>query len=116
MGYSCSRAKARKIMDQMGLVAIQPKSFKPRTTDSRHRLGYSPNLLLEGVEVDRCNQVWVGDITYIGLTKQFAYLAMLMDLYSRKIVGWSFDLNMTRVAGARAHCSKRSGSGSQRRD
>lgn len=81
-------------MDQMGLVAIQPKSFKPRTTESKHTLGYNENLLLDGVLVDAINQVWVGDITYIGLKKQFAYLAMLMDLFSRKIVGWSLDLNM----------------------
>ena len=73
-------------MTQMNLVAIQPKSFKPRTTESKHTLGYSPNLLLEGVQVDRLNQVWVGDITYVGLQNKFAYLAMFMDLYSRKIV------------------------------
>jgi len=52
-GVSCSRAKVRKIMEQTGLVAIQPKSFKPRTTESRHKLGYSPNMLLEGIEVSR---------------------------------------------------------------
>ena len=93
-GESCSRSKARKIMDQMDLVAIQPKSFKPRTTESKHTLGYSPNLLLEGVQVDRLNQVWVGDITYVALQNKFAYLAMLMDLFSRKIVGWSLDVSM----------------------
>jgi putative transposase len=93
-GEPCSRAKARKIMDQTGLVAIQPKSFKPRTTESRHKLGYSPNLLLEGIEINRVDQVWVGDITYIPLPGSFAYLAMMMDLYSRKIIGWSLDLNM----------------------
>ena len=93
-GESCSRAKARKIMEQTGLVAIQPKSFKPRTTESRHKLGYSPNLLLEGIEIEKMNQVWVGDITYIPLSGRFAYLAMLMDLHSRKIIGWSLDLNM----------------------
>jgi len=81
-------------MSQMGLIAIQPKSFKPRTTESKHTLGYNENLLLEGVEINAANQVWVGDITYIGLEKQFAYLAMLVDLFSRKIVGWSLDLNM----------------------
>lgn len=94
MGYTCSRSKVRKIMVQMQLVAIQPKSFKPRTTESRHRLGYSPNLLAEGVEVTACNRVWVGDITYIGLEKQFVYMAVLMDLYSRKIIGWAINLTM----------------------
>jgi len=93
-GESCSRAKPRKIMDQMGLVAIQPRSFKPRTTNSQHTLGYSPNLLIDGIDVARFNQVWVGDITYIPLPGTFAYLAMLMDLFSRKIVGWSLELTM----------------------
>jgi transposase InsO family protein len=93
-GEACSRGKTRKIMEQMGLNAIQPRSFKPRTTNSRHTLGYSPNLLLEGIEVARINQVWVGDITYIPLPNTFAYLAMLMDLFSRKIIGWSMELNM----------------------
>ncbi|QDT12730.1 Integrase core domain protein [Planctomycetes bacterium K23_9] len=81
-------------MDQMGLLAIQPKSFKPRATQSKHWLGYNDNLLLGGVQVDRINQVWVGDITYIALQNKFAHLAMLTDLYSRKIVGWSLDLSM----------------------
>ncbi|QDS99087.1 IS3 family transposase [Adhaeretor mobilis] len=93
-GERCSRSKVRKIMDPMNLLAIQPKSFKPRTTQSNHRLGYNSNLLLEGIEMDRLNQVWVGDITYVALQSRFAYLALLMDLYSRKIVGWSFDENM----------------------
>jgi putative transposase len=94
-GESCSRSKVRKIMAKMGLVAIQPRSFKPRTTNSKHKLGYSPNLLLEGIELEKINQVWVGDITYIPLSNAFAYLAMLMDLFSRKIIGWSLELNMT---------------------
>lgn len=95
MGYPCSRSRVRKIMVQLDLAAIQPRSFKPRTTASRHRLGYSPNLLLaEGVQVTRCNQVWVGDITYVGLQSRFAYLALLMDLYSRKIIGWALALTM----------------------
>jgi len=93
-GETCSRGKARKIMDQMRLIAIQPRSFKPRTTNSQHKLGYSPNLLLEGIEVERIDQIWVGDITYIPLPSTFAYLAVLMDLYSRKIIGWSLEVNM----------------------
>lgn len=94
LGETCSRSKVRKIMDEMELVAIQPRSFKPRTTNSRHTLGYSPNLLLAGIAVSRINQVWVGDITYIPLQKEFAYLAMLMDLFSRKIVGWELEMSM----------------------
>lgn len=93
-GVSCSRGKARKIMAQSGLAAIQPKSFKPRTTDSRHKLGYSPNLLIEGITARGVNEIWVGDITYISLSNRFAYLALLMDLFSRRIVGWRLDVSM----------------------
>jgi putative transposase len=79
----------------MGLIAIQPRSFKPRTTDSRHTLGYSPNLLIDAPAPDRLNRLWVGDITYVPLVGgDFLYLAMLMDCYSRRIVGWDLQDHM----------------------
>jgi transposase InsO family protein len=79
----------------MRLKAIQPKSFQPRTTDSRHRLGYSPNLLLNGPLPHGIDRIWVGDITYVPLNGNgFLYLALLMDLYSRRIVGWELGVNM----------------------
>jgi putative transposase len=80
------------------LQAIQPRSFRPRTTQSRHPLGYSPNLLLEAKPPSGINQVWVGDITFVPLAGScFAYLALLMDLYSRRIVGWELDEHMTEA-------------------
>lgn len=82
-------------MKSQGLRAIQPKSFKPRSTESKHRLGYSPNLLL-AESATAVGQVWVGDITYIPCREcNFCYLAVLMDLYSRKIVGWHLSQDMT---------------------
>jgi putative transposase len=87
-GHSCSVRRARKLLKTQGLKAIQPKSFQPRTTNSKHRLGYSPNLLLHAAEPDGINQLWVGDITYIRLQGgSFCYLAELMDRYSRRIIG-----------------------------
>lgn len=59
---SCGRQRVRRLMQQMGLVAIQPRSFKPRTTDSRHTLGYSPNLLIDAPPPDGINRLWVGDM------------------------------------------------------
>ena len=88
-GETCGRGRTRKIMDEMDLVAIQPRSFKPRTTDSRHTLGYNDNELLDASPPTAIDQVWVGDITYIPLKQSFAYLSMLMDLRSRMIVGWT---------------------------
>ena len=94
LGETCGRSRVRKIMEELDLLAIQPRSFKPRTTNSHHTLGFSPNLLLKGVEVSYINQVWVGDITYIPLKMEFAYLALKLDLFSRRIVGWAFAPNM----------------------
>jgi len=91
----CSRRRAGRLMNEMGLVAIQPRSFKPRTTDSRHGLGYSPNLLLDAAPPSGVNQLWVGDITHIPLAGgEFLYLALLMDRHSRRIVGWELQSHM----------------------
>jgi putative transposase len=91
----CGRRRVGRLMHEMGLVAIGPKSFKPRTTDSRHSLGYSPNLLLDAPPPDGINQLWVGDITYVPLLGgDFLYLAMLMDRFSRRIVGWDLQDHM----------------------
>ena len=99
LGEKCSRRLVRKIMENEGLRAIQPKSFVPKTTDSRHHLGYSPNLILDTPEPNGINQLWVGDITYLPLRGgTFCYLASLMDRYSRDIVGWELAETMTDVA------------------
>ena len=91
----CGRRRVGRLMARMGLGAIQPRSFKPRTTDSRHPLGYSPNLLIDAPPPDGINQLWVGDITYVPLVGgDFLYLAMLMDRFSRRIVGWDLREHM----------------------
>jgi transposase InsO family protein len=96
LGEVCSPRRVAKIMKSQRLRAIQPKSFVPKTTDSRHRLGYSPNLLLEAPDPVGINQLWVGDITYVPLVgSSFCYLALLMDRYSRYVVGWHLDDTMT---------------------
>jgi putative transposase len=96
LGYMCSRRRVSNIMKTLHLKAIQPKSFVPKTTQSRHRLGYSPNLLLDADTPTTSNQVWVGDITYIPLKGgTFCYLACLMDRFSRRIVGWQLGDDMT---------------------
>jgi transposase InsO family protein len=98
LGCVCGERRASKLLKTQGLKAIQPKSFKPRTTESRHTLGYSPNLLLDFEEPEEINQLWVGDITYVPLVgNRFLYLAMLMDRYSRRIVGWKLSDDMTET-------------------
>jgi putative transposase len=78
------------------LRAIQPQGYKPRTTNSQHTLGYNPNLLLRSSPPMQLNRMWVADITYLPLKiGGFAYLASLIDLCSRRVVGWSVDAQMT---------------------
>lgn len=107
----CSRRRVGRLMDRLGLIAIQPRSFKPRTTDSRHSFGYSPNLLLDAAPPEAINQLWVGDITYVPLAGgNFLYLALLMDRYSRSIVGWDLQDHMREalvLAALRAAIARR---------
>jgi transposase InsO family protein len=94
-GHPIGRHKVRSLMKEQGLTAIQPKSFVPRTTQSRHTLGYAPNLLAEVGLPTGPNQVYVGDITFLPTTYgEWLYLNVWMDLYSRYIVGWKLDDHM----------------------
>lgn len=91
----CGVSRVARLLKTQGLQAIQPKSFKPKTTESRHRLGYNDNLLSQCESPSSINRVWVGDITYIPLRSgRFGYMAVLMDLCSRRIVGWSYRPSM----------------------
>jgi len=94
-GLAIGRHKVRSLMKEQGLVAIQPKSFVPRTTQSRHTLGYAPNLLAKVGFPKALNQVYVGDITFLPTTYgEWLYLNVWMDLFSRYIVGWKLDSHM----------------------
>ena len=94
-GETCGPGRVGRLMKCQGLKAIQPKSFRPRTTDSRHGLGYSPHRLIDARPPTDRNQIWVGDITYIPLKRRiFGYLSVLMDLFSRRIVSWELSENM----------------------
>lgn len=94
-GKTIGRDFVRNVLVSNGLVAIQPRSFVPRTTNSRHTLGFSPNRLLAYGLPTGPNQVWVSDITYIMLTNgNWVYLVIWMDLWSRLIVGWYMDNNL----------------------
>lgn len=94
-GLKIGKYKVQEILHKFGLQAIQPKSFVPRTTDSRHPYPISPNLLEEKPLPVRIDQVWVGDITYIPLKGGgWGFLAVWMDLFSRKVTGWQLLNNM----------------------
>ncbi len=91
--FSVGRYKARRIMAALNLKARYPKRFKV-TTDSNHNETISPNLLDRKFNVDKPNQVWATDITYVWTLEGWVYIAVVVDLFSRQIVGWAIDDNM----------------------
>ncbi len=83
-----------RIMKENNWRAKAAKRYKA-TTNSNHKLPVAENLLAQDFSATHENQKWVSDITYIGTQEGWLYLAVVMDLYSRKIVGWSLSERMT---------------------
>ena len=81
-------------MGRQGLVAKAARKFKS-TTDSKHNLPVAPNLLEQNFTADKPNQKWAGDITYLMTSEGWLYLAVIIDLYSRSVIGWSMSTRMT---------------------
>lgn len=84
-----------RIMREKGLRACTVKKFKVQTTNSNHNLPVAPNLLNQQFHTSAPGKVWVADITYIWTRQGRLYLASVMDLFTRKIVGWSLKSRMT---------------------
>jgi transposase InsO family protein len=85
----CGRHRVARLMRQVGLRAEQKAAFRPRTTDSNHEGAIAPNRLKDTPPPPAPDQVWGSDITYIATVQGWLYLAVVMDLCSRKIVGWA---------------------------
>ena len=89
-GFSVGRYKARRLMKQAGVSVGRPKR-RPVTTDSRHGYAVAPNLLARQFDVEQPDKVWAGDITYLWTAEGWLYLATVLDMYSRKVVGWAMS-------------------------
>lgn len=100
-GEVIGRRRVRRLMRDNGIVAVQTKLFH-KTTDSNHDLGYSPNLLQQQFATHEPDRVWVGDITYLWTGDGWCYLAVLLDLFSRRVVGWALDDHMRTELPLRA--------------
>lgn len=92
-GVTCAHARLRRLMCQRGLRAIQPKNYLPRTSDGRAERP-SANLLAQQPLPTQPNQAWAGDITFIPTATHWLYLAVIIDLASRRVIGWSLDTHM----------------------
>ena len=93
-GRDASRGRIERLMRRYGIRAIMARPRRVRTTDSRHDLPIAPNLIARDFTAEAANQVWLADITYIPTTEGWLYLAAIMDLFSRKIVGWAMRDHM----------------------
>ena len=84
-----NRKRVARIMREDNLLAVQPRAFVV-TTDSDHKLEIYLNLAGR-MKLNGINQLWVADITYIRLLREFVYLAVILDAFSRKVVGWALE-------------------------
>lgn len=93
-GVSCSKPRVARLMKLHGIYAKTSKKFKV-TTHSDHKYPISPNVLKQDFRTHSINKVWVSDITYIHTLEGWLYLTTIMDLYNRKIIGWSMNNRLT---------------------
>ena len=90
-GYTVGRFRVRRLMKQAGVSVDGRRRRGPKTTDSRHGYGVAPNLLERNFAVTAPNVTWCGDVTYIWTEEGWLYTSVLLDLYSRKVVGWAMS-------------------------
>ena len=100
-GVSCSVNRVARLMRSAGIRAKTKRKYRV-TTNSKHNYPVAPNLLNRQFAVDRPNQVWLSDITYIRTTEGWLYLAVMIDLHSRRIIGWAVSNRLKRDLAIRA--------------
>lgn len=113
-GIRISRKRVERLMREKGLQGAQKRRFRC-TTDSRHSLPIAPNELNRDFDPEQVDRVWAGDVTYIATEEGWMYLAVVLDLFSRRVVGWSVsahnDTALASEALRRALLARRPGVG-----
>lgn len=114
LGYDVGRHRARSLMNKAKLSYRRRKKYR-RTTDSKHNFPVAENLLERNFTANAANTVWCSDITYLWTMEGWLYLAVVMDLYSRKIVGWasssSLKTSLVKEALTMAYWQRKPGKG-----
>jgi len=95
-GLRCSRKRVARLMQADNLIPKTVRPFKVVTTDSNHNLPVAPNRLNQQFRTDQSDQTWLTDITYVPTAEGWLYLAVVLDLYSRRIVGWAMSDSLHR--------------------
>jgi transposase InsO family protein len=92
-GLVVNHKRVLRLMREDNLLCLRKRSFAPVTTDSRHSWHVVPNLA-RGMQLTGLDQLWVADITYIRLQEEFAFLAVVLDAFSRRIIGWALEKHL----------------------
>ena len=92
-GWRANHKRVLRLMREDNLLCLRGRPFVPQTTDSRHGWRVEPNLA-RGMELSGVDQLWVADITYIRLAEAFAYLAIVLDAFSRRVIGWAMETHL----------------------
>jgi putative transposase len=92
-GWAVNHKRVLRLMRTDNLLCLRRRAFVPATTESRHTWLVVPNLA-RGMRVTGLDQLWVADITYLRLREEFAFLAVLIDAFSRRVVGWAVDVHL----------------------
>lgn len=95
LGFKVNPKKVERLMKKFGIRAKTKKKFRV-TTDSKHNLPVEENILNRDFSPDEPNKAWAGDITYVWTKEGWLFLAVIVDLFSRQVVGWSMDERMTK--------------------
>ena len=88
LGLQVGQRRVGRLMRQNNITVVRTRKFK-RTTDSHHTFNIAPNLLKQDFSASAPNQKWAGDITYVWTREGWVYLAVILDLYSRRVIGWA---------------------------
>jgi len=92
-GFAVNHKRVLRLMREDNLLCLRKRAFVPATTDSRHGWRVVPNLA-RGMVTTGLDQLWVADITFIRLQEEFAFLAVVLDAFSRRVVGWALDTHL----------------------
>ena len=92
-GFVMNHKRVLRLMRRDNLLCLRRRPFVPVTTDSRHEWRIVPNLA-RGLVPTGLDQLWVADITYVRLAEDFAFLAVLLDAFSRRVIGWALDMHL----------------------
>jgi len=93
-GHKCGLNRVASLMQKAGIFSKTRRRFRVRTTDSNHSLPIAPNLVERDFTAEKPDQLWVADITYIPTGEGWLFLAAIIDVYSRRVVGWAMEPHM----------------------